>query len=268
MDLQRQQLVLEHEIRLLEQQKENITRDLDQIEASKKAEYTQYTGEIKRLKTQRNDLMEAVEKLKETHGAIMTAYEDAKKELAAFREQQLKDVEEIVTTARENARVMTESANKESIRLQGKEANISQRERLLEEELQSFYRERALHKEEYEKMQEQQFAWLSKKEDREDLLRDLDIKVNKSTHDLEQSIQKRKEIDATIASDSQQLENNWSALRKREREIERNEKASDQRQRMLTEKEEALKQKEEKLSYQAKAVQQAIADLQQKGVTL
>ncbi len=268
MDLQRQQLVLQHEIRILEKQKEDISRDLNQIEASKKAEYTQYTQQIKDLQKRRNDLMEQVEKLKEAMGLITQTYTEAKQSLEKYREEQLKDVEVIVENAKEKARVMTISANKESIRLAEEKEELSIAQQQLKESSAALGILNKRYLEKKEKLDKSIETFAAAIDQRKDALYDLDIQVNKLTSQQDDLLAKNKELQERIASDLQQIETKWENVRKKEREIEHLDIASKQRTIMLDKRLEDVQNEERAIKDRRETLERAIEEMRGKGVKI
>lgn len=65
--------VLQGEIRILEKRKEDLQRSLDLLNASKKAQITEFTNAINLLKAQREQLIKQVESLRQQKEELSSA---------------------------------------------------------------------------------------------------------------------------------------------------------------------------------------------------
>lgn len=269
MDLQQQRkLTLEHEIRILEQNKGNIDRDLERLEATKKQEYTQYTAEIKELTKRRDALLTQVQQLRLDIETITAAYQTAKQEILTYKQEQLADADKRLEQSKQSAKGIEDQAFKDKeeaatllLKAKNKERELSDWEQVVVNENAENRRVRL----ELTTEQERQAAQLSKFND---TIEKLDKQVETLSDDI--AILEAKKVQLSKEEQEQRTAKGAAeaALVEREAACSRMETAQKNITTLQAQKAKDLEDKERLLKDRADTLDRATIEMRQKGVQI
>lgn len=264
----RQKLILNSEIRLIEKQKKEAQEDLDRMEKARKTEFTQTTQEIKVLTFKRNQLLEEVERLRDSIGTLNDAYNKSKENIETFLKTHMeltkKDADKILTDAKEKE-IITNNKLVEADSLLTQNQN-TQKQLSFEHERLKLQQEE--HRAAIIALDTQKEA--QKKEDT-----NWEIRLNglqKVKRELEESIaalqDSRKELDNYIVIHNREITARIEKAQQKEREAQVKMTEALQKEQVLSQKERKLNEENILLKDRQGQLERAIAEMRGKGVKI